>query len=156
MNFLIILLLIVILILTLGIWRTLQIQNDPREKMFLNGITPNPLPDGFYNGIISGQKSSWLGKKFNSNNAEGINVFNNGPDSKNERYPFITYAGKGLLDKNTDVLKIDYNIKGNPFWLRFILDEIVQMKPDTYLGKMVLRIIPGLPFGILYFELDKH
>ena len=166
MNFLTILLFIILLAVILGIWRTWQIQSDPRQKIFLNGIMPNPPLDGFYNGTVSGEKSflrrfyysgssTWLGKKFNLNNATGTNVFNKGLDLKNELYPFVTRQGKGLLDKNTDVLKIDYNIKENPFWLRFILDEIVQVKPDVYPGKMVLRIIPGLPFGILYFELTK-
>ena len=155
MNFLILFLLIIILIITLGVWRTWQIQSDLRQKMFLNGIVPNPLPDGFYNGTVSGQKSSWLGKKFDSKNATGINVFNSGFELKNERHPFITYQGKGLLDKSSDVLKIDYNIKDNPFWLKFIVDEIVQIEKDKYLGKMVLRIIPGFPFSVLYFEITK-
>src|SRR3989344_3788857 len=57
--------------------------------------------------------------------------------------------------KKFDVLKIDYNVKGNPFWLRLIVDEIVQIAPNEYLGKMNLKIIPGFPFGILYFELKK-
>jgi hypothetical protein len=69
-------------------------------------------------------------------------------------YPFFA-AGRGLFDDQMMVLKLDYNIKGNPFWLRCVLDEVVQIGPDHYLGKMHLKIIPGIPFSVLYFELKK-
>ncbi len=149
------LILLLLTIVVVGFLRTWQVQNDLRQKMFLGGSIPAPPLDGFYKGTVSGQEFSWLGKKFDSKNSTGINVFNDGFNSKNERYPFTTYAGKGLLDKNVDVLKIDYNVPANPFWLRFVLDEVVQIKTGAYRGKMELRIIPGFPFGVLYFELEK-
>ncbi len=149
------LLVIVIIVLVIGFWRTRYIQNDPRRQIFLHGTLPNPLPDGFYNGTVSGAKHSWLGKKFSASNSNGVNVFDDGFNSRNERYPFTTFVGKGLQDKNTDVLKIDYSVKGNPLWVRWILDEIVQVAPNEYLGKMHIRLIPGFPFSVLYFELKK-
>ncbi len=146
---LIILLLLAVGVLVAGFYRTWQVQHDKREAIFLKGTFPDPLPNGFYNGTID-RKVSWHGKKFNSLKAEGINVFDNG-----EKYSFITYEGKGLADKNLEVLKIDYNISGNPFWLKFILDEIVQITPNQYLGKLHIRLIPGLPFSLGYFWLKK-
>ncbi len=138
-----------------GVWLTWQIQHDSRNKIFLNGIVPNPKPEGFYNGNFQEKKVSWIGKKFNSTNSTGINIFINKEGIKSESYPFVTFVGKGLSDKNLDVFKIDYNISDNPFWLRFILDEIVEVKPNEYLGKLQLRVIPGYPFAIAYFELKR-
>lgn len=147
--------LLAFIIFASGAWRTWQIQHDSRAKTFLGGTLPNPKPDGLYSGTVSGQKVSWLGKKFNSASSTGVNVFDDGGAIKGERYPFITSVGRGLVDSNLYVLKIDYNIPGNPFWLRFILDEIVQVAPNEYLGKLEVRIIPGYPFALAYFELKK-
>lgn len=138
----------------LGMLRTWQIQRDARNKIFLQGSVPSVMPDGLHKGIFLGAKTSWRGKIFDSANAKGINLFDDKKGGTVEKYPFKTYTGKGLLD-NKDVLKIDYNIQANPFWLAWIVDEVVQVAPGEYLGKMNLKIVPGFPFGILYFELKK-
>lgn len=145
----IILLSIILGVVIAGFYRTWQVQHDQRQQIFLKGTLPHPSPDGFYQGEIS-LKTSWKGKKFDPKNGRGINLY-----GQAEKFPFKTYQGKGLTDKNLDVLKIDYNIAGNPFWLRFVLDEIVQVGPNEYLGKMHFRIIPGSPFSITYFWLKK-
>ena len=142
-------------IMLLGFLRTWQMQKEPNQIMFLEGSLPNPLPDGFYQGS-TGFPTSWLGKKFNAEKATGSNIVNDKKTGQIEKYPFKTYTDKGLFDKHVWVLKIDYNIKGNPFWIRWILDEIVQIAPGQYLGKMQLRIIPGFPLSVLYFELKKE
>jgi len=134
--------------------RTLQMKMEPNQKDFLQGGLPNPKPDGLYHGSI-GFDVSWVGKKFDSESSTGINIFKDKKGIQFEKYPFITSVGRGLFDENVFVLKIDYNVKGNPFWIRWILDEIVQVAPGEYLGKMQLRIIPGLPFSVLYFEIKK-
>ena len=153
-----------LIIILIGIFWTFQIQKDPQNNLFLRGTLPNPAPDGLHQGIFLGHNTSWRGKKFNVANSTGINLFydkkarhNTAPGSSAqvERYPFKTYAGKGLRDKKLDVLKIDYNVEGNPFWLRLIVDEIVEVTPGRYLGKMHIKIIPGFPFTVLYFELKK-
>ncbi len=120
------------------------------KKNFLKGTYPSPLPNGFYKGTVQNLNTNWKGKIFDASSSAGVNLFG---DKK--VYPFKTYKGKGLQDKNLDVLKIDYNIPKNPFWLRFILDEIVQIDTDKYLGKVHLRLIPGLPFSLGYFRLER-
>ncbi len=120
------------------------------QKVFLSGKIPNPLPDGFYKGSLRKLKTSWQGKKFDAKNSTGINLI-----SGKELYPFKTYIAKGLADKNLDVLKIDYDIPGNPFWLRFILDEIVETSPNHCLGKVHIKLIPGLPITLGFFQLEK-
>lgn len=120
------------------------------QKLFISGKVPSPKPNGFYKGYLVGPKTFWQGKKFDSVSSTGINLIRG-----KEVYPFKTYVGKGLKDKDLDVLKIDYNIPRNPFWVRFILDEIVQIGVNKYLGKVHLKIIPGFPLTLGYFRLEK-
>lgn len=144
-----------LLVVLVMLWlRTLQMKQEPNQQVFLHGSLPNPKPDGFFHGSI-GFDVSWIGKKFDAETSTGINLFKEKKGNQIEKYPFKTHAEKGLFDQHLFVLKIDYNISGNPFWVRCILDEIVQISPGNYLGKMHLRIIPGFAFSVLYFELRK-
>ena len=149
MNIIIILTIIIFLLISFVLLRSWQIQNNPNQKLFLNGKIPNPKPDELYKGTVN-FKTSWQGKKFDASSSSGINLI----DGK-ENYPFKTYVGKGVQDKNLDVYKIDYNIPTNAFWLRFILDEIVEISPNKFLGKVHLKLIPGLPFSLGFFRLEK-
>ena len=153
MNILLILIaLILIPLLVLGILRTIQTQNSSSQKLFLAGKIPSPKPDGSYKGSAGGRSdiAGWRGKKFDATNSAGINLVGN-----SEKFPFKTYTGTGLADKDLQVFKIDYDIPKNPFWLRLILDEIVETSPNHYLGKIHLKIIPGFPFSLGYFKLEK-
>ena len=144
------------LILLFVLWlRTWHMKKEPNQQAFLAGKLPNPKPDGFYQGSTGFGETGWRGKKFNAESSTGINIFKDKKGNDIEKYPFKTYVGKGLFDENTIVLKIDYNIPENPFWIRWILDEIVEVSSNEYLGKAHVRIIPGFPFSILYFELKK-
>ena len=71
-----------------------------------------------------------------------------------KKYLFRLYKEKGLSEKNLDVIKIDYNVSQNPLWLRFIMDEIVGINEDQYLGKLHIRF-PGGSFALGYFNLEK-
>ncbi len=142
-----------LIFILLAVIRTWQIEHSADQKIFVQGQSPNPAPEGLYKGSVPGHKVSWLGKKFDAVNHSGINIFDDRKGGQAERYSFVTAYGSGLRDKNLAVLKIDYNIQSNPFWLRAILDEIVQVGPNEYLGKVHVRIIPGLPFTFGYFKL---
>jgi len=145
-----------LLITVLLLWfRTWHMKQEPNQQDFLKGRLPNPKPDGFYHGG-AGFNSPWQGKKFDAQKSEGINIFRDKKGNQVEKYPFKTYTGKGLFDESMIVLKLDYNVKGNPFWMRWILDEIVEIAPGHYLGKLNLRIIPGFPFSVLFFELNQE
>lgn len=137
--------------------RTWQLEFAPEQKIFITGTLPSPRPDGFYRGTVPGHTTEWQGKKFNATDSTGINVFKNTSNSAStvEKYPFKTSVTKGSHDRDTQVLAIDYNISANPFWLRPVLDEIVQTSPGNYLGKLQLRVIPGYPFTLVYFKLAK-
>ena len=147
--------LVLVLIGTIFLWlRTFQMKKEPNQHEFEKGKMPNPKLDGKYQGSM-GFNTSWVGKKFDAQNSTGINVFRNKKGVERDAYPFKTYAGRGLFDDNVFVLKIDYNVKGNPFWIKWIVDEIVEVNRGEYLGKMHLKLIPGFPFSVLYFELKK-
>lgn len=133
---------------------TVLTQNSANQKQFLAGTVPNPAPDGFLKGSADFYHASWQGKKVNLATATGINIFqDNGKDV--EKFPFKTYVGKGLRDKSIDVFKIDYADTDSPWYARPILDEIVEVAPGKYLGKIHYRLIPGYPFALWYFKLEK-
>jgi len=99
----------------------------------------------------------WLGKRFDAETQTGDNVmlpsarlpsklfwpsyrFRSIGDGRYAAFRFRTYVGTGVLDHERRILKIDYNWDENPSLLiRDILDELVQVVPDVYLGKALLR-----------------
>jgi|SRR5579859_2096708 len=144
---LVFLLLLIIVVLAFFHYRT---QHQPTEARFLQGKVPSPLPDGFYEGV-SPKGTSWMGKKFDRAAQTGVNVFT----GNKELYTFKTYIAKGAVDPKINVLKIDYNMPGNPLWLRPVLDEVVEVEPNHYLGKLNVHILPGTTIALGYFELEK-
>ena len=100
----------------------------------------------------------WRGKTFDPAQQRGENIFtkdsyplarffnplyrgfiSNG--AKNYRgFAFQTYPAPGLFDTDRTVLKIDYNLKENPaLTVRRVLDELVQLDENLYLGKAHVR-----------------
>ncbi|MDF2459337.1 MAG: uncharacterized protein K0S79_1753 [Nitrospira sp.] len=140
--------------LAYGCYRTLLSEGSPKQDAFLKGTFPSPLPVGLLKGSVDGLQVSWKGKKLNADTQTGINIFA-GEAGEEERYPFKTYQAKGLRDPEVNVLRIDYELPGNPFWLRRITDEIVEVENGKYLGKVHLRILPGYPFTMGYFRLEQ-
>ena len=114
----------------------------------------------------------WLGKGFAASTGTGVNHFLPTaltfmllrvmfPRYKAERvlrdrieaFPFRTRIAPGELDPQVDVLKIDYDFEANPALIRHILDELVQIRPGRYLGKVLFRV--GDRFHrIGYFSLE--
>lgn len=96
----------------------------------------------------------WLGKTFNPAQQTGENILTKAsyplaryfnpfyrgfkPDHPGSyrAFAFRTYIAPGLFDEDRSVLKIDYNLKENPpLTVRRVLDELVQLSDDLYLGK---------------------
>jgi len=96
----------------------------------------------------------WLGKTFNATQQSGDNIFTRNsyplarlfnpfyrgfvPEGRKTYrcFTFNTYLAPGLADPDRTVLKIDYDVDGNPvLTIRRILDELVQLDRDLYLGK---------------------
>lgn len=150
----IILFLVFVVIMGLGIAVTWSTQHGELQTTFLKGKAPAELPDGPYIGTVSGYAGNWRGKEFIRSKKAGLNRFGEG-DKLERLYPFALYPAKGLRDTQLDVLKLDYNVSGNPEWLKLVTDEIVEIEPGHFLGKVHLRLVPGYPFALGYFELRK-
>ena len=143
---------LVILALALGFFRTWQVENSDNQKKFAAGKAPSTALDGLYHGSVSTPiKVTWLGKKFIAASSTGINVFEDG-SSTTERYPFATALG---ISGSTTVLNIKYDLPENPFWLRPVLDQLVEIAPGDYLGKLTVLVVPGYPFSLGFFKLIK-
>lgn len=98
--------------------------------------------DGFYKGTLRNMKSNWLGKTFFALQSSGINNYKENGKIV-QKYPFKTY-----IEKN--VLKLDYNLPQNPWWLRLIIDELVEVERDKFDGVMKIKFIP-----VARFRLEK-
>ncbi|HLO18644.1 MAG TPA: hypothetical protein VK206_27685 [Anaerolineales bacterium] len=100
----------------------------------------------------------WLGKTFNAAQESGDNIFTKdsyplarffnpfyrgfAADTPNtyRGFAFHTYIAPGLADPDRQVLEIDYNLKENPsLTVRRVLDELVQVDHNLYLGKAHVR-----------------
>lgn len=164
-------------IFILGLLITLFVERSPYQQMFVRGNAPNPPPDGFYPGeahVLFDKRTPWLGKSFDSQAKIGFNVFtplgarilkflspfyqkfSRNEEGNTRAYYFRTYTGKGEKDSNIEVFKLDYDLAENPFWIRIILDEIIEIAPQQYLGKIHLKILPGFYATIGYFGLLKQ
>lgn len=140
-------------LLLYGLQLHFKTQHSAQQKHFLAGKVPLESLDGFYKGTVRDSASVWQGKKFQGASNTGINVFKEGKMIV-DRYPFATSSGKGLADKNLAVIKIDYNLPDNPLWLRFVLDEVVEVSPGHLLGKLHVRLLPGFSLALGFFELS--
>jgi hypothetical protein len=122
-------------------------------------ITPslNPLLDRFGRWLTA-RWLPWQGKTFDARAHTGDNLFTNdglplarlvfpfyrryvsdGP-GRSRALEFRTYLGPGALDPGLTVLKIDYDWDRNPsFVVRDVLDELVQVDEECYLGQALLR-----------------
>ena len=145
--------LLVVLVYVALLFRTTTLLYTDEQTLFTTAPTPTGFHDGLYQGSVEGMQSSWLGKKFNASEQTGINEFK-GDTTSTFEYPFLLSIGEGVHDSQK-VVKIDYNIPSNPFWLRPCLDEIVEIAPNTYLGKLQVRLFPRYPFTLTYFRLTK-
>ena len=146
------------------------------HKKFIEGHAPQMPPEGFYQGtahILFDKEVPWLGKSFDSANQLGFNIFTPfgakllkimtplykhqsvNKDGNTDAYYFKTRTEAGLKDPQLNVIKLDYDSKENPVLIRIILDEIVEISPEQFLGKIHLKVFPQFYSTIGYFSLKK-
>jgi hypothetical protein len=117
----------------------------------------------------------WKGKKFDAARNAGINLFTpsapvsgklfwlrykgwrRGKSGSVTGFKFDTYTGQGAQDPEVSTLKLDYDNPSNPRLLvRSVLDELVQITGDYYLGKAMLWRPGGRYRLAAFFVLRKH
>ena len=116
----------------------------------------------------------WLGKTFSAAQQRGENIFTQDSyvlarlfnpfyrgfiadqPGTYRGFAFRTYMAPGLVDTDRTVLKIDYDQKDNPApTVRRVLDELVQIDEDLYLGKAHVRWWWGKWQTVAYFTLTR-
>lgn len=143
-----------------GIMRTMKSERSDNQAVFAAGQAVLPSP-GFYRGTVTGYKGFWQGKFIEEGSQRGSNVFltknavTELTKEESRRYPFALHLAQGLRDSEHRVVVLDYNQPENPWWLRFIVDEMVQTSPTTYLGKVHVAITPNIVFTLGYFTLEQ-
>lgn len=147
-----------------------------RQTDFINGQLPSEPPDGFYRGsayLLGGSPVPWLGKSFEGENRKGFNIFTPkgasllklltplytsfrpNVDGNTDAYHFRTSTGRGFKDHDIETFKLDYDSPENPFLIRIILDEIVEVAPQEFLGKVHIKVFPGYFATIGFFGLKR-
>lgn len=162
----------------LGFWMliTYLTGKSVRQRQFLEGRLPAVAPDGFYKGsayLLGNRPVPWLGKSFEAGNNVGFNIFTprgasllrvltpfyklfrKNAGGNTDAYYFKTSTSAGFRDKGIDTIKLDYASPENPFLIRIILDEIVEIGPQEYLGKVHMKVFPGCYATIGFFGLRK-
>ncbi len=150
----ILVLIIVFLAMAYGFFRTWKTGRSENHARFIAGSIPLELPEGQWNGYVDELGDvSWKGKKF-LNGGQGINVFVK-EGTRREAYPFAFSERQSIGERDKKVITLDYNQKENPLWLRFIVDEMVSVGENKFLGIVYIKLIPSFPFRMGYFRLEK-
>jgi hypothetical protein len=129
-------------------------EHQSENNAFKFGSLPAEPLDGFYQGNPQ-SRTDWQGKVFDQSNHSGINKF-----GEATRYTFSTSTIKSLRS-NQQVIRLNYNQPRNPWWLKYIVDEIVEMPPDSsgsaarkFQGKVFVKIGPFV-WTLTYFQLTS-
>jgi hypothetical protein len=156
MRTILIALCIVIFLGVVGIGaRHLMVQSSDQQKLFLAGTVPDDLPDGVYNGEFP-MAIQWKGKRFDAKRGTGVNLFRDGIQAVHEDLIFVMDVGPSLIEREDfQVIKIDYDLAENPWWVRLVVDEIVLVEPGRYLGKVHVKLLPGVRVAVGFFELQQ-
>ena len=115
-----------------------------------------PVTDPLFRALAS-LWLPWVGKRFDAAGESGDNIMlpsarwpaklfwpgyrlTDSGDGRYTAFRFRTHTDPGTVDPDIDTFKIDYDSDDNPgFLIRDILDELVEIVPGAYLGKVLLR-----------------
>jgi hypothetical protein len=129
--------------------------DGPTSGILVTPIIPRPGDLGLR--ALASAWMPWTGKRFDAASATGDNLllpsarpvarvlfpsYRLEPlqDGGYAAFRFRTYVDPGRVDPDRETLKIDYDSPENPrLLIRDILDELVQVVPGAYLGKVLLR-----------------
>jgi hypothetical protein len=124
-------------------------------------------------GWLASWWMAWQGKRFDATYNQGDNIFTRDlswllahlflpfyrgytadTPTTYRAFTFRTYVAPGKADPDRPVLKIDYDLPGNPpLTVRRVLDELVQLDNGLYLGKAHLQWWWGRWQVVAYFSL---
>jgi hypothetical protein len=96
----------------------------------------------------------WKGKSFTPHDAERGEGINRVLSDSNRWFKFETFIGRSRAG-DFDALQLDYDHRGNPFFIRAIKDEIREIAPGLYLGQAYVMVRGKAHLG-LYFALKSR
>jgi hypothetical protein len=144
--------------------------NGPTDGILVTTLA-NPVIDAPLR-MLTSVWMPWQGKTFDAANARGVNRMTASSrlpakllwptygmrvaDDGRIAFDFETAVEPGAIDPPIDVLKIDYGpFEDNPdVIIRQIRDELVELVPDTYLGRILFKL-RGKFSNIGYFALRQ-
>jgi hypothetical protein len=144
----------------------------PTDGILVCTLT-NPLVD-LPVRMLTSAWMPWQGKTFDAATSKGINRMTvssqlplkvlfplygmrDAPDDGKLAFDFLTRVEAGAIEPAVDVLVIDYEpVNENPdLIIRQIRDELVELVPDTYLGRILFKLPGGKLTNIGYFALKQ-
>lgn len=131
-----------------------EIQGPTRGKV-LSGIAHLQNPLGVY--LTNIPFLPWKGKQFdlvNKNEGKGINLIELWP-TKQTMFHFETAIVNSLIDGDNDVFSLNYDLPGNPWFIRQIRDDLKKIDDGLFLGTANFRTKEGYKL-ILYFALETE
>jgi hypothetical protein len=145
--------------------------DGPTDGILVCTLT-NPLVD-LPIRLLTSMWMPWQGKAFDAAAGRGVNRMTASSrlpakllwprygmrETEDERaaFDFLTRIEPGKVEPTIDVLVIDYQpVSENPdLLIRQIRDELVQLVPDTYLGRILFRLPGDRYSNIGYFALRQ-
>jgi hypothetical protein len=159
-----------------NIYRRGIVPNPPLNGRYWGEfLTSNfhPVLDGWLDNLTK-IWLPWQGKTFDANTNTGDNIFTNDglliskiiwpfydryvPDTRGRSlaFSFQTSVGKCLLEPDIEVLRLNFDLPENPqFIIRDLVDQLVQIDDNLYLGKAVLKQPERGWFCAAYFTLKS-
>lgn len=131
-----------------------EIKGPTRGKV-LSGVAHLQNPLGVY--LTNMPVLPWKGKQFETINKEqgrGINLIELWP-TKQTMFHFETAIVPSLIDGDNDVFSLNYDLPGNPFFIRAIRDDLKKIDDGLFLGTANAKIKGSYKF-VLYFALETE
>lgn len=131
-----------------------DIQGPTRGKV-LSGIAHLKIPMGVY--LTNIPLLPWKGKQFeaiDNSSGKGINLIELWP-TKQTMFHFETAIIPSLLQGDNDVFSLNYDLPGNPFFIRAIRDDLKKIEEGLFLGTANAKINSTYKF-VLYFALETE
>jgi hypothetical protein len=131
-----------------------EIKGPTRGKV-LSGIAHLQHPMGVY--LTNVPFLPWKGKQFETispTEGRGINLVELWP-TKQTMFHFETAIVKSLIDGDNDVFSLNYDLPGNPWFIRKIRDDLKKIDEGLFLGTANFRTKSGYRLA-LYFALETE
>jgi hypothetical protein len=157
-----------------GLFRSGRLPDPPLDGRYAGEFLSINIAPGLTQmaRLAAAHAVRWRGKQFDARKGTGVNIvtrdslpflrlfwplyhgyWRDGP-STYRLFPFRSYAAGALGIPRQQVLRIDYGLPANPgLSVRRLMDELVQLEEDLYLGRAIFHWWWGQRQVVAYFAL---